>query len=126
MSQLGGTKAHAARTGERAALVAPLRLPRRMTATDALFWYAESALPILRPIIAGLYVLDRVPDAKRLEQGLQAALVLAPRLRQRVVETPLHVGLPEWIDDVPSTRSAFTRRGTIKTRPRALAVTRRR
>ena len=30
-------------------------LPRRMTATDALFWYAESALPVFRPIIAGLF-----------------------------------------------------------------------
>lgn len=83
----------------RAPLVAPRRLPRRMTATDALFWYAESALPIFRPIIAGLYILDRAPDRKRLERGLRAALALVPRLRQRVVEAPWHIGLPEWSDD---------------------------
>ena len=70
-----------------------------MTAGDALFWYAESALPIFRPIIAGLYLLDRTPDAARMEEGLETALALVPRLRQRVTEAPLHVGLPEWIDD---------------------------
>ena len=35
----------------------PLALPSRMAATDAIFWFAESALPIFRPIIAGLYIL---------------------------------------------------------------------
>jgi WS/DGAT/MGAT family acyltransferase len=70
-----------------------------MAATDALFWYAESAVPSFRPIIAGLYVLDRTPDAKRMEQGLQTALALVPRLRQRVIEVPLHLGLPEWAED---------------------------
>jgi WS/DGAT/MGAT family acyltransferase len=70
-----------------------------MAATDALFWYAESALPTFRPIIAGLYILDRAPDPRRLEHGLRAALALVPRLRQRVVEAPWHIGLPEWVDD---------------------------
>ena len=76
-----------------------LDLPRRMTATDALFWYAESALPIFRPIIAGLYVLDRAPDPHRMAQGLDVALALVPRLHQRVAESPWHIGLPEWVDD---------------------------
>jgi WS/DGAT/MGAT family acyltransferase len=79
--------------------VAPLKLPSRMTATDALFWYAESALPIFRPIIAGLYILDRPPDRRRFEQCLHSALQLVPRLRQRVVETPWHLGMPEWAED---------------------------
>jgi WS/DGAT/MGAT family acyltransferase len=70
-----------------------------MTATDALFWYAESALPIFRPLIAGLYVLDRQPKRAGVERGLETALALVPRLRQRVVEVPLHLGLPEWVDD---------------------------
>jgi diacylglycerol O-acyltransferase / wax synthase len=83
----------------RTPILMPLRLPRRMTATDALFWYAESALPIFRPIIAGLYVLDRRPEAKRMEHGLHTALALVPRLRQRVVEAPFHIGLPEWVED---------------------------
>jgi diacylglycerol O-acyltransferase / wax synthase len=77
----------------------PFSLPRRMAPTDALFWYAETALPIFRPIIGGLYVLDRHPSAAGIAAGCQAALALVPRLRQRVVEAPLHVGLPEWVDD---------------------------
>ncbi len=70
-----------------------------MTGTDALFWYAESALPIFRPIIGGLYVLDHEPDAGVLRARLDAALARVPRLRQRVLEAPLHLGLPEWVDD---------------------------
>lgn len=81
------------------ALLPPLNLPRRMAATDAMFWYAESALPIFRPIIAGLYVLDRPPDSHRMTQGMEVALALVPRLRQRVAEAPWHLGLPEWADD---------------------------
>ena len=77
----------------------PLDLPRRMTASDALFWFTESALPIFRPIIAALYLLERAPDVDRLSRGAEAAVALVPRLRQRVREAPLGLGLPEWIDD---------------------------
>ena len=59
----------------RAGTQRPLDLPGRMAATDALFWYAEAALPEFRPIIAGLYQLDRAPDP-----GLEAFLgSVAPR-----------------------------------------------
>jgi len=77
----------------------PLDLPRRMAPTDALFWYAESALPIFRPIIGGLYILDWPPDHKAIQAGCEVAMSLVGRLRQRVVETPFHIGLPEWVDD---------------------------
>lgn len=73
--------------------------PRRMAPTDALFWYAERALPELRPIIAGLYVLAHPPDAAAARATLEAALAHVPRLRQRVVEAPGDLGLPEWVDD---------------------------
>lgn len=79
--------------------VEPLELPRRMAPSDALFWYAETALPVFRPIIGGLYVLDRPPDADRLHASVEAALALVPRLAQRVVEAPLHLSLPEWQED---------------------------
>lgn len=81
-----------------ASVLHPLELPAAMTATDALFWHAESALPIFRPLIAGLYVLDRRPDARRMAGGLEAAMRFVPRLRQRVVEQRWP-GLPQWIDD---------------------------
>jgi len=76
-----------------------LDLPGRMTPSDALFWYAESALPNLRPVIAGLYILDRVPEIAHVHQCLDAALKAVPRLRQRVIEVPFNLGLPEWVED---------------------------
>ena len=80
-----------------------------MAATDALFWYAESALPEFRPIIAGLYGLDRAAIAEQIEAGVELAIALVPRLRQRVVEAPLHLGLPEWIEDPHFDRSYHLR-----------------
>jgi WS/DGAT/MGAT family acyltransferase len=74
-------------------------LPSRMAPTDALFWYAESALPVFRPIIGGLYVLDRPPSPGVIQGGLELALHAVPRLRERVVEAPLQLGLPEWVED---------------------------
>jgi WS/DGAT/MGAT family acyltransferase len=70
-----------------------------MAPTDALFWYAESVLPEFRPIIAGLYLLDRPPDPQQIEAGVDTALALVPRLRQRVVDAPLQLALPEWVED---------------------------
>ena len=71
----------------------------RMLATDALFWYAEEATPELRPLVGAILILDRLPDRERLQQLLARWIVRVPRLRQRVVEAPLHLGLPEWEDD---------------------------
>jgi WS/DGAT/MGAT family acyltransferase len=64
-----------------------------------MFWYAEEALPQFRSTIAGLYVLDGVPDPERLDGFLDAAIARIPRLRQRVLDVPYHLGLPEWVDD---------------------------
>lgn len=76
-----------------------LDLPDRMGGTDALFWYAESALPTFRPLIAGLYILDRQPDPRLMEAGLRVAVQAIPRLRQRVVEAPFSVALPMYVED---------------------------
>jgi len=91
----------------------PLELARRMTPTDAMFWYAESALPVFRPIIGGLYILDRKPDADALESALDRAIHVVPRLRQRVLEAPLHLGMPEWVDDVHFDRSYHVRHFSV-------------
>ncbi|MCL4683934.1 wax ester/triacylglycerol synthase family O-acyltransferase [Myxococcota bacterium] len=70
-----------------------------MTPTDALFWFAEGALPAFRPIIAGLYVLDRAPEPGAARASLERALARVERLRQCVVDAPAGVGLPEWRED---------------------------
>lgn len=77
----------------------PVRLHPRMQPTDALFWYIEEALPELRPLVAGLLILDRKPDRARLRALLERWVARLPRLRQRVAEAPLRLGLPEWEDD---------------------------
>ena len=87
----------------------PLRLPSQMAATDALFWYAETALPVFRPIIAGLYLLDRRPDGARLGTAHDTALAVVPRLRQRVVEPGSLLGTPQWVEDQHFDRSYHVR-----------------
>ena len=84
-------------------------LPRRMAPSDALFWYAESALPNLRPVIGGLYVIDGVPEPARFAASIDAAMKAVPRLRQRVVEVPYQVGLPEWVEDAHFDRAYHVR-----------------
>jgi len=77
----------------------PLQLNARMLPTDALFWYVEEATPELRPLVAALMILDRRPDHDRLHASVERWVARLPRLRQRVVEAPLRLGLPEWEDD---------------------------
>jgi len=75
------------------------RLASRMLPSDALFWYVGEATPELRPVVAGLFLLDRAPDHERARRAVQCWLARVPRLRQHVVEAPLRLGLPEWEDD---------------------------
>jgi diacylglycerol O-acyltransferase / wax synthase len=77
----------------------PLQLSARMLPTDALFWYVEEATPELRPLVAGLLMLDRRPDHDQLRASVERWVARLPRLRQRVVEAPLHLALPEWEED---------------------------
>ena len=77
----------------------PLRLNSRMLPSDALFWYVEEATPELRPLVAALMILDRRPDHDRLHAAVERWVARLPRLRQRVVEAPLRLALPEWEDD---------------------------
>jgi len=70
-----------------------------MLPTDAFFWYAAQAAPELRPLVAGLFMLDRAPDRDRFYASLQRLMAHMPRLRQRVAESPLRLGMPQWVDD---------------------------
>src|SRR6266481_4063216 len=77
----------------------PVELPSRMLPTDALFWYAEQAAPSLRPVVAGLLMLDHEPDPRRFRLAIQRLLARVPRLTQRVRTEPLPFTLPAWEDD---------------------------
>lgn len=72
-----------------------------MAPSDAFFWHAEQAAPTLRPLVAGLFMLDRCPDHPRLRRALRRLVAIAPRLQQRVVDPPFGIGLPSWVADAP-------------------------
>ncbi len=72
--------------------------PERMNATDALFWYLD-LLPDLRSTIGALFILERPPAPDRLRADVERLVASIPRLHQRVVDTPLNLAPPEWIDD---------------------------
>ena len=88
----------------------------RMMPTDALFWYAEEATPELRPLVGAIMILDRLPDRDRLQQLLERWIIRVPRLRQRVVESPFRLGLPEWEDD-PHFEVAYHARDVVLPEP---------
>ncbi len=77
----------------------PTNTPVSMQASDAFFWYAEAATPQLRPLVAGLFLLDRAPDRQRCRAALERASRVMPRLRQCVTEPSFGVGMPTWRQD---------------------------
>jgi WS/DGAT/MGAT family acyltransferase len=69
----------------------------RLSGEDLTFWWADS--PMQPTTMAMLLVLDRMPDWARLRHGIERAIEAVPRLRQRVLDAPLDLTLPRWVDD---------------------------
>jgi len=69
-----------------------------MGPTDALFW-ALDLVPELRSTMGALLILERGPAHERLRDTFLRVVAGMPRMRQRVVETPLNLAAPEWLDD---------------------------
>ncbi|MEO5899412.1 MAG: wax ester/triacylglycerol synthase domain-containing protein, partial [Ilumatobacteraceae bacterium] len=63
--------------------------------SDALMWSIERD-PCLRTTIVAVSLLDATPDWQRLRQRMIDVGGLVPRLRQKVVATPLRLGPPKW------------------------------
>src|SRR5262245_20516815 len=72
-----------------------VRFEHRMSDSDALMWHIEKD-PLLRSTITVLWWLDRMPDRSRLEDKIERATRLIPRLRQRVVPSPYSIATPRW------------------------------
>src|SRR5947207_10222197 len=75
-----------------------IRFDRRMSDADALMWAIEKD-PLLRSTITAIAVLDRAPDRERFTERMERASRLIPRLRQRVVASPLVPSPPRWVVD---------------------------
>jgi WS/DGAT/MGAT family acyltransferase len=69
-----------------------------MSDMEALMWRSEAS-PRLRSGGVILEILDRVPDWDRFLAAHEWAVSVVPRLRDRVVDDPLHVSAPEWVAD---------------------------
>lgn len=74
------------------------RFDRTMSDAEGLMWRLEQD-PFLSSTFANLTILDRRPDIDVLRTRLERALVVIPRLRQRVQSTPGNVTPPVWVDD---------------------------
>lgn len=74
------------------------RFEGRMNQSDTTMWRIERD-PCLRTTIVGLAILSKAPDWKRLRARIEEVSYEIPRLRQRVVEPPLGLGTPRWVDD---------------------------
>jgi WS/DGAT/MGAT family acyltransferase len=72
-----------------------MQFAHRMSDSDALMWRIEKD-PLLRSTVTALWILDRSPDRSRLEDRLERATRLIPRLRQRVVSNPMSIAPPRW------------------------------
>jgi diacylglycerol O-acyltransferase len=72
-----------------------LRFEQRMSDADALMWRNEKD-PLLRSTIVALAVLDQGPDRAALLDRIERTSRTIPRLRQRVVHSPLSVAPPRW------------------------------
>ncbi len=72
------------------------RFAHHMSDEDALMWNIEKD-PVLRSTILAVALLDSVPDWQRLRQRIERTTHFIPRLRQRVVSSPLRIAPPRWM-----------------------------
>ncbi len=66
-----------------------------MSPVDALMWRGDADRR-LRSTTCALELLDQVPDWDRLVAAHEWGSRMAPRFRQRVVDSPFGVGTPNW------------------------------
>ena len=84
--------------GEKEALQSSVEYGEWMSDSDSLMWHIERD-PLLRSTVLTVWVLDQPPDLELFYNSLERTLHMVPRLRQRVVEDPLGVSPPRWIED---------------------------
>ncbi|HVF08695.1 MAG TPA: wax ester/triacylglycerol synthase domain-containing protein [Actinomycetota bacterium] len=75
--------------------------PDRLTSLDASFLYLET--PAVHMHVAGVSVFDPRDDGSLtyddVQRVVEARLHLAPRLRERILQIPLGLARPFWVDD---------------------------
>ena len=94
-----------------------VRVPERLTALDASFFYLER--PAMHMHVAAVSILDpstRSDGRLRFDDVadvVRSRLDLVPRFRQRVERVPFDLGLPVWIDDATFDPDFHLRRAAL-------------
>ncbi len=73
--------------------------PIRMTPEDSAFWKMESEVSRMHSVTVTIFA-GPAPAEGELEAHLAARVPLVPHFRHRVVEVPLDLGRPMWVEDV--------------------------
>ena len=69
-----------------------------LSEVEALMWTVDRD-PVLSATFGSITVLDRYPDMARMTARMGRAMAAAPRLRQRIVDSPNPFTTPQWCDD---------------------------
>src|SRR5690606_5950170 len=70
---------------------------KRLSDSDSLLWRME-ADPLLRLPVLVVALLDRRPTDDGVRATIERACATVPQLRQRIVDPPLGLGPPRWVD----------------------------
>ena len=99
-------------TAEAAAALGRWGTDAEMRPAEAVMWRAEAELQ-LRSTVLSIEILDTVPDWDRLVAAHEWGVSAIPRARQRVLEPPLGLGHPTWVDDEHFDLSYHLRRTSL-------------
>ncbi len=99
-------------TDEAAAALANWGASPQMNPIETVMWRSEVE-PKLRSTICGVEILDQPPDWDRLVAAHQWGVKAIPRARQKVVESPLGLAPPSWVEDTEFDLSNHLRRVTL-------------
>ena len=69
-----------------------------MRDSDAFSWYME-ADPLLRSTVVSVVVLDHQPDVDSLFDKVDRACRVTPGFRHKVVQAPMRLANPRWVED---------------------------
>ncbi len=92
--------------------------PERLTGLDAAFLYAETPTHHMHVAIAAVFDPATVPGGysfRRVRQLIRDRIPLAPVFQRRLVEVPLRLGHPVWIDDPEFDIDNHLRRAALPT-----------
>jgi WS/DGAT/MGAT family acyltransferase len=90
--------------------------PERLTGLDASFLYMETPTLHMHVAMAAVFDPSTVPDGysfRRIRQMIVERIPLAPVFQRRLVEVPMRMGHPAWVDDPEFDIDSHLRRAAL-------------